>query len=74
MRGKGGDRVKNLKPVLSEDSPRSDFPKKSWILEGTTRNQIVLKGKGEGMGGEEEESLAKNEETEKEPKVDKTKV
>lgn len=32
MRGKGGERVKDLIPILSEDSPPSVFPKKALNL------------------------------------------
>lgn len=49
---------------------QATFHIKPWILDGTIRNQIVLEGKGERRGGEERESLAKKEETEKEPEVD----
>lgn len=55
--------MKTLRQAISERKP--------WILERTKGNQIVLMGKREGIGGEEKESSTKNEETEKEPKVDK---
>lgn len=57
-----------MESILSEDSPSSDFPKRTLILEGSIGNQIVFQRK---RGGEEDDSLARKEETEKEPEGDK---
>lgn len=56
--GKMRRAVKGLKSILNEDSPPSDFQRKSSILDGTKGSQLVLEGKGRGRAGEEEESLA----------------
>lgn len=62
MRGKGGARIKDLIPLLSEDFPPSDFPKKVWNL---GRNQRKQNGIRRERGRRRRGGEAMNKEIEK---------
>lgn len=59
---KGQIGVKRLGDIYNRGTAPSNFPKKSWILERISENQIVLKGNGTEEEGTEK--AEENEETE----------
>lgn len=74
VRGKGGEQVKCLKPVLSEGSPPSNNPKKALNLRRDNENQIGLKGKVEDRKVRKRKVWQRNRKPRKSARWTRTKI